>query len=50
MYQGDWTAGKKHGRGIMRCANGIEYDGEFANNSFRGCGILRLTKWYGLKS
>ena len=25
-YDGDWVAGKRHGQGLLRCANGTIYD------------------------
>ena len=38
MYEGEFKAGFKHGKGVYRYSNGERYEGEFANNVISGTG------------
>ena len=38
-YDGDWSLGKKNGRGVLEFADGTKYEGDFKNNKIEGKGI-----------
>ncbi|KAL7576422.1 hypothetical protein ACA910_018226 [Epithemia clementina (nom. ined.)] len=40
-YEGEWKAGKYHGRGRLVWGPGTEYEGEFSQGTFHGSGTLR---------
>ena len=41
QYEGEWKAGKYHGRGRLVWGPGTEYEGEFSQGTFHGPGTLR---------
>jgi len=41
QYEGEWHAGKYHGRGRLIWGHGSEYEGDFAQGTFHGAGVLR---------
>ncbi len=50
-YEGQWRAGKRHGRGLLTTVNDDRYDGEFQDGAITGRGTLALSdgrKYEGL--
>ncbi len=41
MYDGEYKAGKREGRGVMRYADGDVYDGEYKAGMKEGRGVYR---------
>ena len=41
-YDGDWSLGKKNGRGILEFADGTKYEGDFKNDLYDGNGIIKF--------
>ena len=41
-YDGEWRAGKKHGRGVCYYSDGDTYEGEWANDKWHGQGTWVL--------
>jgi len=49
-YEGEFRAGKKHGRGVIVWSNGDRYEGGFANDMREGLGLYRwggASHWSG---
>lgn len=48
-YRGEFKAGKKHGRGVKRWANGDRYEGEFVEERIEGFGtyVFGRGRWAG---
>ncbi|XP_052061457.1 MORN repeat-containing protein 1-like isoform X3 [Mytilus californianus] len=40
-YEGYWVADKRHGPGVLHCADGSIFDGNFDNDEFHGHGLYR---------
>lgn len=43
VYQGEWLAGKRDGRGMQWCKNGEVYEGDFVDDQRHGVGKLYQT-------
>ena len=41
-YDGDWSLGKKNGRGVLEFADGTKYEGDFKNDLYDGNGIIKF--------
>jgi hypothetical protein len=45
LYEGQWKAGRAHGRGRLVLPNGEHYEGSFRNGFAEGSGIFTETTW-----
>ena len=43
LYQGEMVAGKPHGKGNVKFANGDTYEGEYVKGKRQGFGIYQFT-------
>jgi hypothetical protein len=41
-YDGDWSLGKKNGRGVLEFTDGTKYEGDFKNDLYDGNGIIKF--------
>jgi hypothetical protein len=41
-YDGDWSMGKKNGRGVLVFSDGTKYEGDFKNDLYDGNGIIKF--------